>query len=106
MADNCGQCLELPERFKCGWCGSECSVQEQCTASTLSETASPTKPTNSVNQNIANFWLNKQNVCPDPQIFTFEPTSGPVEGGTNLTIYGVNLGNKYENFYYEEKLTY
>lgn len=38
-------------------------------------------------------WLNKQNVCPDPQIISFEPASGPVEGGTQLTITGVNLGN-------------
>lgn len=37
------------------------------------------------------------NLCPNPQILSFEPLTGPYEGGTNLTIKGVNLGTSFED---------
>lgn len=37
------------------------------------------------------------NLCPNPQILSFEPMTGPYEGGTNLTIKGVNLGTSFED---------
>ena len=87
MADNCGVCLELPDKYGCGWCGDQCDVQEECS-----------KRSHSVGHSSAMMmWLNKQQTCPDPQILNFYPKSGPWEGGTNLTIEGVNLGRSYED---------
>jgi hypothetical protein len=68
-------------------------VQEQCTTPSITETALMPKSFAALSTALsAPSWLNKQGVCPDPQIVSFEPTSGPVEGGTNLTIFGINLG--------------
>ena len=81
MAQNCGFCLELPEKYMCGWCqGSDsCQVNEQCK-----------------NHNTM-MWLNRQQTCPDPKILNFYPKSGPWEGGTNITIEGINLGRHFDD---------
>lgn len=81
MADNCGFCLELADKYNCGWCNDQCDVQEKCSE----------RNGNSV------LWLNKQQTCPDPQIINFYPKSGPFEGGTNITIEGINLGRKFQD---------
>ena len=80
LAPNCGFCLELDDKYNCGWCqGSQsCEVQEQCS-----------------NQNTQ--WLNRQQTCPNPQITDFNPKSGPMGGGTNLTIKGINLGRTFSD---------
>lgn len=80
MADNCGFCLELHNKYNCGWCQDQCDVQERCTE-----------------RNVAVMWLNKQQTCPDPQITDFHPKTGPLEGGTNITIEGINLGRSFED---------
>lgn len=52
MAQNCGICLELPDKYACGWCQdppSSCQVHEQCSAD-------PTQ------------WLDHSQTCPDPKI--------------------------------------
>lgn len=79
MADNCGMCLALPEKFNCGWCQSaeHCSVKEQCN----------------------NVWLNHDQPCPNPKINSFRPKLGPWEGGTNITIEGINLGRNFSDIY-------
>ncbi|KFM60858.1 Plexin-A2, partial [Stegodyphus mimosarum] len=81
MAQNCGICLELPDKYSCGWCQdppSSCQVHEQCS----------TDPTQ---------WLDHSQTCPDPKITRFYPESGPWEGGTNITIEGINLGRVFED---------
>lgn len=80
MADNCGFCLELPEKYSCGWCKdtNSCQIQEHC------------------HQQRPSF-LVSSDTCPNPQIISFEPTSGPLEGGTNITIKGINLGRSFED---------
>jgi len=32
MADNCGKCLSLDNKFDCGWCqsSSKCEVKDKC----------------------------------------------------------------------------
>lgn len=77
MADNCGFCLELPEKYSCGWCKetNSCQISEHCPQRTLV----------------------RSDTCPNPQILSFEPTSGPFEGGTNITIKGINLGRTFED---------
>ncbi|XP_074605238.1 plexin A [Brevipalpus obovatus] len=83
MANNCGICLELPEKYNCGWCYDQCDVQDKC------------EERGSKEQKVS--WLNKQQTCPDPQIIDFYPKSGPFEGGTNVTIEGINLGRNFED---------
>ncbi|XP_076307717.1 plexin-A2-like isoform X1 [Tachypleus tridentatus] len=79
MSNNCGMCLELPEKFRCGWCQKtqSCHVKEQCESNTM--------------------WLDRNQSCPNPVIQSISPTSGPIEGGTNITISGINLGRVFED---------
>lgn len=82
MADNCGMCLALDEKYKCGWCQSSdsCEVKEQCS------------PGSTV-------WLNRSQTCPNPEVTSFSPELGPWEGGTNITIEGINLGKTFQDIY-------
>ncbi|CAH1393499.1 unnamed protein product [Nezara viridula] len=83
MADNCGMCLALGEKFGCGWCQSSdrCEVQEQC------------------DRNGGSVWLNRNTTCPNPEVTSFSPQLGPWEGGTNITITGINLGKTFKDIY-------
>ncbi|KAF6215982.1 hypothetical protein GE061_000319 [Apolygus lucorum] len=83
MADNCGMCLALGEKFGCGWCQSSdrCEVQEQC------------------DRNVGAVWLNRNMTCPNPEVTSFSPQLGPWEGGTNITITGINLGKAFKDIY-------
>lgn len=80
MADNCGFCLELPEKYSCGWCkdSNSCQIQDHCPQQRPS-------------------FLLSSDTCPNPQILSFEPKSGPYEGGTNITVRGINLGRTFED---------
>lgn len=85
MCDSCGTCLALPEKYGCGWCQSTgtCEVNEQC----------------AVKDDKKNDWLNRSHTCPNPKIFSFSPATGPYEGGTNVTIRGINLGKSFSDIY-------
>uniref|UniRef100_A0A183IWQ4 Sema domain-containing protein n=1 Tax=Soboliphyme baturini TaxID=241478 RepID=A0A183IWQ4_9BILA len=80
MAKSCGLCLHLPHHYGCGWC----VPQETCTVS--SKCASHGQE-----------WLDVNGVCSNPRITKFYPISGPVEGGTRLTIEGINLGRTFND---------
>lgn len=69
----------LPEQYKCGWCQDTlaCAVAKQCNAG----------------------WLHRSQTCPNPQIHSFEPHIGPWEGGTNITIRGIDLGKHFSDIY-------
>ena len=41
--------------------------------------------------------MERQN-CPAPTIFDFNPKSGPLDGGTTITITGKDLGVTYEDY--------
>ncbi|KAM9613311.1 plexin-A2 [Trichechus inunguis] len=76
--ESCGLCLKADRKFECGWCSGErrCTLHQHC--------ASPSSP-----------WLDwsSHNVkCSNPQITEILTVSGPPEGGTRVTIHGVNLG--------------
>ncbi|XP_064605454.1 plexin-A2-like isoform X2 [Liolophura sinensis] len=73
MASSCGACLTMDDQYKCGWCDSRCTIQEQC----------------------SQVWLPSASTCPDPKIFKIIPSLGPSSGGTNLTIIGENLGKTF-----------
>ncbi|XP_055615927.1 plexin-A2 isoform X1 [Toxorhynchites rutilus septentrionalis] len=89
MSDSCGVCLALDEKYKCGWCSSSntCEVEDQCGIS------------GKVEGQEKKDWLNSQQTCPNPEIHSFDPKTGPWEGGTNITIRGINLGKKFEDVY-------
>ena len=42
-------------------------------------------------------WLDRDQTCPNPRVTQFSPEYGPWEGGTNITIHGINLGKNYED---------
>ena len=73
MADNCGRCILLPEKYGCGWCFSSntCEVAERCSQQSK--------------------WRSSSQICPNPSITGFSPSTGPLEGGTNVTIRGEKL---------------
>lgn len=85
MADSCGICLALAEKYNCGWCSStnSCEVEEQCNKNNEGKTD----------------WLNRMETCPNPEIQSFSPKTGPWEGGTNITISGINLGKNFTDIY-------
>ncbi|NWT57224.1 PLXA2 protein, partial [Erythrocercus mccallii] len=77
--ESCGLCLKAEPKFECGWCGGEgrCTLRPHCG----SPAAQP--------------WLHwsSHNVkCSNPRITEILTVSGPPEGGTRVTIRGVNLG--------------
>nr|XP_015203481.1 PREDICTED: plexin-D1 [Lepisosteus oculatus] len=67
---DCSQCLgREDEGHFCSWCDNTCKPRDEC---------QPLKTT-----------------CPAPEIWEIEPLSGPLEGGTLLTIRGRNLGRRF-----------
>ncbi|XP_071128439.1 hepatocyte growth factor receptor-like isoform X3 [Mytilus edulis] len=70
LVTNCGQCLSLQPEYECGWCGSYCSLQKHCNAT----------------------WQDRSATCQNPLILRFSPSVGPIEGKTNVSISGINLG--------------
>ncbi|CAG0883074.1 unnamed protein product [Cyprideis torosa] len=64
---DCSLCITQPPKYKCSWCGNACSYADSCSEKPSYE-------------------------CPKPRIDLIKPLSGPVEGGTLLSIEGSNLG--------------
>ncbi|UYV78867.1 plexB [Cordylochernes scorpioides] len=64
---DCSLCRTRDLRFSCRWCGGTCLYGENC--------IDPMVPS-----------------CPPPRIDWIHPLTGPVEGGTLVTIEGSNLG--------------
>uniref|UniRef100_A0A915PVS6 Sema domain-containing protein n=1 Tax=Setaria digitata TaxID=48799 RepID=A0A915PVS6_9BILA len=73
MAPDCSTCLSLDPGWKCAWCDGICQFSIHCQQSSTLQ--SPDL------------------ICGQPLIDTFEPQSGPVEGGTKIEIRGRNLGS-------------
>ncbi|XP_064398643.1 plexin-A2-like isoform X2 [Halichondria panicea] len=75
LASGCSECLVsiLGSEFTCGWCviRESCEVLQECT--------------NDV-------WVTEGRNCPTPFINSISPESGPVEGGTAITVMGTDLG--------------
>ncbi|XP_078270450.1 plexin-D1 [Rhinoraja longicauda] len=71
---DCSECWGRQDRgHQCVWCGTtqSCKLQSEC-------------------RQIAD-------VCPAPEIHRIEPLTGPVHGGTRLTIRGRNLGRRFSD---------
>ena len=76
LVTGCSSCLgaNLGTGFECGWCSgsSSCRVSEECPQFVTSSTE-----------------------CPAARVTSVTPPSGPVEGGTTITITGTDLGVTY-----------
>ncbi|XP_033114548.1 hepatocyte growth factor receptor-like isoform X3 [Anneissia japonica] len=67
---DCSTCVTTEDPVVCGWCGSYCSTSDECSGTGI-------------------VW--SQSSCP-PAIYEISPLSGPLGGGTELTLTGDNLG--------------
>ncbi|VDM40546.1 unnamed protein product [Toxocara canis] len=72
MGSECSICLSLDPKWSCTWCGNVCSHISHCTSPPSSNSADV--------------------LCGQPRIESFEPVSGPLEGGTRIEIRGRELG--------------
>ncbi|KAM3183428.1 hypothetical protein ACTXT7_010387, partial [Hymenolepis weldensis] len=75
MAVHCDSCLALPRRFSCAWCSTVVGGATGCFKTELCAQPGP--------------WLS----CPHPQLLQVIPENATLEGQTQLTLRGVNLGN-------------
>ncbi|XP_064399093.1 plexin-A1-like isoform X2 [Halichondria panicea] len=75
LGSECADCLasSIGSEFTCGWCKTEgsCEVLQECTM---------------------NDFVTEGRNCPAPSINSIDPVSGPVQGGTAITVKGTNLG--------------
>ncbi len=71
-SQDCTLCIAHRETYGCTWCGEEGCVSSSRCSSNFTE-------------------------CPGPEIFSIRPRSGPLEGGTVLTIEGSNLGTSVQD---------
>ncbi|CAG0902543.1 unnamed protein product [Cyprideis torosa] len=91
MANNCGLCLTLAPEYGCGWCQSSarCEIKDHCEMG-------------------KGIWLNQGQPIPNPQvrqIVNYEtnfrdrlhPQVRRVEVKINVTIFGINLGRRFED---------
>ncbi|ETN75078.1 IPT/TIG domain protein, partial [Necator americanus] len=71
LAADCSSCVYISSSWNCSWCSGRCS--HDCP-----------QPAQEV-------------VCDRPLITSFSPSSGPMVGGTEITIYGRDLGSSVED---------
>ncbi|KHJ88114.1 IPT/TIG domain protein [Oesophagostomum dentatum] len=71
LAADCSSCVYISSLWSCSWCSGRCS--HECP-----------QPAQEV-------------VCDRPLITSFSPSSGPMEGGTEVTIHGRDLGSTIED---------
>uniref|UniRef100_A0AAY5EI55 Plexin-B1 n=1 Tax=Electrophorus electricus TaxID=8005 RepID=A0AAY5EI55_ELEEL len=72
---DCSQCRAVSEQYGCVWCGGDipgCVFNQSCFRGVI-------------------------DACPPPHITEVHPLTGPLEGGTQLTILGSNLGQRYQD---------
>ncbi|XP_059620883.1 plexin-B [Phlebotomus argentipes] len=70
---DCSLCVTRNPKYQCAWCGNNCVYNETCE------------------------WGQATTECPKPRIDIIKPLSGPIEGGTLITIEGSNLGVRRED---------
>ncbi|NXL84499.1 PLXB1 protein, partial [Alectura lathami] len=72
---DCSRCQTADSKYNCVWCGGDspsCIFRGSCREEI-------------------------EDLCPAPLIHSVYPLSGPVEGGTRITITGSNLGQKHQD---------
>uniref|UniRef100_A0A914WT31 Sema domain-containing protein n=1 Tax=Plectus sambesii TaxID=2011161 RepID=A0A914WT31_9BILA len=79
LHSDCSRCLTLDPMYQCTWCGGGCNFREFCPVGSL-----PDRET-------------ADSICDRPVVESFEPMSGPLEGGTRVTITGRDLGTRMDD---------
>lgn len=69
---DCSLCVTREKKYQCTWCQNSCVYNGTCIYGNANE-------------------------CPKPRIDMIKPLSGPIEGGTLITIEGSNLGIREED---------
>ncbi|XP_020663188.2 plexin-A2 isoform X1 [Pogona vitticeps] len=79
--ESCGLCLKADQKFECGWCTGEgkCTLRQHCPS-----------PISGWGRWLD--WSSRNVKCSNPRITEILTVSGPPEGGTRVTIRGINLG--------------
>ncbi|XP_054745360.1 plexin-B isoform X1 [Anastrepha obliqua] len=85
---DCSLCVTRDPKYQCAWCSNSCVYNETC---------SPEVPEHTVVPYDAPYLMARANECPRPRIDMIKPLSGPIEGGTLITIEGSNLGIREED---------
>ncbi|XP_026839301.1 plexin-B isoform X2 [Drosophila erecta] len=80
---DCSLCVTRDPKYKCAWCSNSCVYNETCISDRISISSG--------------FKASIENECPLPRIDIIKPLSGPIEGGTLITIEGSNLGIREED---------
>lgn len=83
---DCSLCVTRDAKYQCAWCDNLCVFNETCTGLAGDGSTSALAPYNARNLE-----------CPRPRIDMIKPLSGPIEGGTLVTIEGSNLGIRAED---------
>uniref|UniRef100_A0A182RW53 Sema domain-containing protein n=1 Tax=Anopheles funestus TaxID=62324 RepID=A0A182RW53_ANOFN len=79
---DCSLCVTRDPKYQCTWCGQQCSYNESCLDGGGS---------------MMMRGRGEDGGCPRPRIDLIKPLSGPIEGGTLVTIEGSNLGIREED---------
>ncbi|XP_044251246.1 plexin-B [Drosophila takahashii] len=81
---DCSLCVTRDPKYQCAWCRNSCVYNETCLADNDRSISAGSKTA-------------IENECPLPRIDIIKPLSGPIEGGTLITIEGSNLGIREED---------
>lgn len=84
---DCSLCVTRDPKYQCAWCGNSCVYNETC-SNVANEHVSVMSSAHA---------LARASECPRPRIDMIKPLSGPIEGGTLVTIEGSNLGIREED---------
>lgn len=95
---DCSRCLTLDPMYQCAWCGGGCNFREFCPVGSLPdrETADSIcdRP---VIESVSQLLLLITGIATCVFNLQFEPMSGPLEGGTRVTITGRDLGTRMDD---------
>uniref|UniRef100_A0A182N2A0 Sema domain-containing protein n=1 Tax=Anopheles dirus TaxID=7168 RepID=A0A182N2A0_9DIPT len=81
---DCSLCVTRDPKYHCTWCGQQCSYNESCLDG-------------GGGSSLMMRGRGEDGGCPRPRIDLIKPLSGPIEGGTLVTIEGSNLGIREED---------
>ena len=88
LALGCSPCIasNLEREFECGYCDRPDGMTDECAFNGNCESANGEK------------FITSGGQCPAPTITEITPTSGPLQGGTTITITGSELGVMFSDF--------
>ena len=91
LASGCSSCLNLKvvQNLDCIWCNGHNGLRDNTSLFIGNCLTTPSSFNPEMNTTVT---------CPSPTITDFNPKSGPIEGGTTITITGTDLGVTFEDF--------